>query len=188
MMQQFQQKKAKQSTDGLKHEDVDLMMCTDLVDQSKTTALNSCSSHASLLEVLQANPDDKALASDADQQLLLKVLFKEKVNVSAVELRFDQPPPDGEEETYAKPRLVKLFTNRDMNFDDVEEVGASAQTLVETAEATKARITCGGSKFQRVESLVVFVEEAADPEASRSFINRLCIIGHQAKNYHAVYG
>eukprot|EP00434_Breviolum_minutum_P013427 symbB.v1.2.011834.t1/scaffold803.1/size162902/6 len=64
-------------TDGLRHEDVDLMVCTDLIDQSQTSVLNGSVSHASVLEVLSANPDDKALASDADPQMLVKVVFKE---------------------------------------------------------------------------------------------------------------
>eukprot|EP00435_Cladocopium_sp_Y103_P066454 s558_g28.t1 len=63
-------------TDGLRHEDVDLMVCTDLIDQSQTSVLNGSVSHASVLEVLSANPEDKAMASDADPQMLVKVVFK----------------------------------------------------------------------------------------------------------------
>ncbi|CAK9104771.1 Kinase D-interacting substrate of 220 kDa, partial [Durusdinium trenchii] len=72
---QAHQMKVKPS-DALRHEDVDLMVCTDLVDQAQTCVLNGSLSHASVLEVLNANPEDKALSSDADPQMLIKVVFK----------------------------------------------------------------------------------------------------------------
>eukprot|EP00913_Durusdinium_trenchii_P033504 g31367.t1 len=76
---QAHQMKVKPS-DALRHEelntrvDVDLMVCTDLVDQAQTCVLNGSLSHASVLEVLNANPEDKALSSDADPQMLIKVV------------------------------------------------------------------------------------------------------------------
>merc|ERR550532_3543161 len=110
------------------------MVCTELIDQSRTAVLNGSSAHASLLEVLSANPEDKALASDVDPQLLLKVFFKEKVNLSGLTLRFNRPPPVGEEdeETYSKPRLVKVFVNmEDLDFGDVDSAEPRAQAVVE---------------------------------------------------------
>jgi len=191
-MRQHQLTKAKVTNDSLRHEDVDLMVCTNLIDQSRTMALNGSSDHAPLIEVLAANPEDKALASDVDPQLLLKVFFKEKVNLSAVVLRFGRPPtnPEGEDESesYAKPRLVKLFVNNgDLDFGDVDSAEPGAQTVIADSEGTEARISCMGHKFQRIESLIIFVEEAADQEATRSFINRVSVIGHQAASYHSEY-
>ena len=78
-MRQHQLTKTRVQGDGMRHEEMDLMVCTDLIDQSQTTALNSDSAHATILEVLKANPEDKALASDVDEQLLMKAVFKEKV-------------------------------------------------------------------------------------------------------------
>jgi len=192
-MRQHQLTKTRVSSDSLRHEDVDLMVCTDLIDQTRTEALNSSSENATLLEVLSANPEDKALASDVDQQLLLKVIFKEKVNISAVSLRFNRPPipTEGEDEdmeTYAKPRLVKIFVNKqDILFNDVEEYEPAAKVVIEGEDDLEARITCVGHRFQRLDSLIIFVEEAADPEAERSFVNRVSVIGHQAQSYHAEY-
>ncbi|CAJ1368636.1 unnamed protein product [Effrenium voratum] len=180
------QMKAK-ATDALRHEDVDLMVCTDLIDQSQTSVLNGCTSSASVLEVLAANPEDKALASDADPQMLIKVVFKEKINLSSVSVRFPTAPKD-EEETYSKPRLLKLFCNHeDLDFSDVEEMPASAQFIVTDPEATEARISCIGHKFQRLSSLQLLVEESMDPEASRSYVNRISLCGHKAQSYHAEY-
>mmetsp|Transcript_69067 Transcript_69067/g.202194 ORF Transcript_69067/g.202194 Transcript_69067/m.202194 type:complete len:208 (+) Transcript_69067:116-739(+) len=194
MMRQHQMSKTKVTGDGLKHEDVDLMVCTDLIDQSRTTVLNGCSDHATILEVLAPNPDDnKALVSDVDPQLLMKVFFKEKVNLSAVTVRFSRPPQrkedeEEDEETYAKPRLVKLFVNmEDMDFGDVDSAEPKGEGVIESAESTEVKISCIGHKFQRLESLQILIEEAADPEATRSFVNRICIQGHQAQSYHAEY-
>eukprot|EP00933_Yihiella_yeosuensis_P075895 TRINITY_DN85454_c0_g1_i1.p1 TRINITY_DN85454_c0_g1~~TRINITY_DN85454_c0_g1_i1.p1 ORF type:complete len:200 (+),score=48.62 TRINITY_DN85454_c0_g1_i1:105-704(+) len=185
-MRQHQMTKAR-AGDALRHEDCDLMVCTELIDQSRTSVLNSSSAHATILEVLNANPDDKALASDVDQQLILKIIFKEKVNISSVALRFGKPPAD-DDETYAKPRLVKLFTNHeDMDFADIEEMPASAQLTIEGADDMEAKLSCHGHKFQRLESLQILVEEAFDPEATRSYLNRVVITGHQAQSYHAEY-
>jgi hypothetical protein len=189
-MRQHQMTKAKVQGDSLRHEDVDLMVCTDVIDKAQTVALNALAEQAALLDILQANPEDKALASDVDPQLLLKVAFKEKVNLSSVVLRFNAPPAPGEdeEETYAKPRCIKIFVNmRDLDFSDVEEASASAQHVVEAADAVEAKISCAGHKFQRLETLQILVEEAADPEATRTFINRVSIVGHQAESYHAQY-
>merc|ERR1719198_666142 len=161
------------------------MVCTDLIDESRTGVLNGNSAHATLLEVLSANPEDKALVSDVDQEMMMKIFFKEKVNLSSVQLRFSKPPvdPEGEEEMEAaKPRLVKLYVNRgDMDFGDVSDLEPSGQTVIEDPEATEAKITCLGHRFQRVESLVVFVEEGSDPEAPCTFLNRVSIVGHQAQ-------
>lgn len=124
------------------------MVCTDLIDQSQTSVLNGSVSHASVLEVLAANPEDKAMASDADPQMLVKVVFKEKINLASVCVRFPTPPKD-EDETYSKPRLLKLFCNHeDLDFSDIEEIPASAKCIVEDGDATEAKITCIGHKFQ----------------------------------------
>merc|ERR1719162_1279545 len=160
------------------------MMCTDLIDKSRTGVLNGSSEHATLLDVLSANPDDKALASDVDPQLLLKVFFKEKVNVSAVLIRFNVPPKANEddEETYAKPRLIKLYCNKaEIDFGDVDELESGTQILVQESE-TEVKLPCVGHKFQRLESLTIFVEEGMDPEAQRSFVNRVSVIGHAAQS------
>ncbi|CAE8590987.1 unnamed protein product, partial [Polarella glacialis] len=122
------QMKAKSSGDALRHEDVDLMVCTDLIDQSRTAVLNGLSSQATLLEVLAPNPEDKVLVSDVDPQLLMKIVFKERVNLTSVSLRFSKPPAEEEDQTYAKPRLIKIFCNsEDLDFGDVEEMPAFAQ-------------------------------------------------------------
>mmetsp|Transcript_82961 Transcript_82961/g.130832 ORF Transcript_82961/g.130832 Transcript_82961/m.130832 type:complete len:204 (+) Transcript_82961:80-691(+) len=189
-MRQHNLAKQKHVGDSMKHEDGDLMVCTDLVDQSRTCALNGCSDFVNILAVLQANPDDKALASDVDPQLIMKVFFKEKVNVSNITLRFNKPPSVSEDdsEIYSKPKKIKLFPNApDLDFGDIEDQTAAAEKIVENDAAEEAKITCIGSKFQRLESISVFVESAIDEEATRSFINRLSIVGHQTESYHASY-
>lgn len=189
-MRQHQMSKTMIQGDALKHEDGDLMVCTPLVDQSRTVCLNASTDHASILEVLAANPEDKALASDVDPQLLLKVVFREKVNLSSISVRFNKPPSrDSEsEEVYSKPRLIKIFTNQgDLDFGDIESSTPTAQIAVEGEADAEVRHMCVGHKFQRLESLQVLVEAAFDEEATRSFINRLSVVGHQAETFHAHY-
>mmetsp|Transcript_77996 Transcript_77996/g.135167 ORF Transcript_77996/g.135167 Transcript_77996/m.135167 type:complete len:205 (-) Transcript_77996:97-711(-) len=190
-MRQHQLTKTKVTGDALKHEDGDLMVCTDLIDQSRSLCLNGSTDHAAILDVLRANPEDKALTSDVDPQLLLKIYFKEKVNLSSIVIRFNAPPTPGEsdaDEVYSKPQLIKIFTNLgDLDFGDIDSTEPACQRIVDSEAAEEVRIPCVGHKFQRLESLQVLVEEPQDAEASRSFINRLSIVGHQAESFHAHY-
>jgi len=168
-MRAHQMSKVKANVDPTRHEDVDLMMCTDLIDEKRTNVLNASSERASILEVLAANPDDKALVSDVDPQMLIKVFFKEKVNISAVSLRFSAPPKDMDDsdETYAKPRVLQLFPNMgDMDFGDIESGAMQPASSKEVAgdTETEVRIPCVGHKYQRLESLEVFID-TSDPEA-----------------------
>eukprot|EP00434_Breviolum_minutum_P013426 symbB.v1.2.011833.t1/scaffold803.1/size162902/5 len=113
----------------------------------------------------------------------------EKINLASVSVRFPTPPKD-EEETYSKPRLLKLFCNHeDLDFSDIEEgeMPPSAKCIVEDGDATEAKITCIGHKFQRLSSLQLLIEESMDPEATRSFVNRISLVGHKAQSYHAEY-
>eukprot|EP00913_Durusdinium_trenchii_P007557 g7101.t1 len=112
---------------------------------------------------------------------------KEKINLSSVNIRFPTPPQD-EDETYSKPRLVKLFCNHeDLDFSDIEEIPPSAKCIVEDTSSSEAKITCIGHKFQRLSSLQLLVEEPMDSEATRTFVNRISLVGHKAQSYHAEY-
>lgn len=188
-MQAHQLSKCRVGGDAMRHEESDLMMSTDLIDQSRSIALNGCSDSASLVDVLTANPDDKALVSDVDPQLILKVFFKEKVNLSAVCLRFSSPPvQEGDDETYSKPRLIKIYNNNEnLDFGDLDSCPPASQTVLENEEETEIKISCVGHKFQRVQSLQILIEEALDSEATRTFLNRVSILGHQSESYHATY-
>jgi len=74
-----------------------------------------------------------------------------------------------------------------MEFSDCDQIEAAAQAVIEGDDEVEAKVICLGHRFQRLDSLVIFVEEAFTTEALRSYINRLSIIGHQAQDYHAVY-
>lgn len=182
-------KKARGAATSMRHEEVDLMVCTDLIDRSRTLALNGSSNHASVLDVLGANPEDKPLASDVDPQLIIKVFFKAKVNLSSIALRFNKPPtPNGDEDetedTYSKPRLIKVFGNMDnLDFSDMDEAIPAATHIVEDAEAEELKIACVGHKFQRLESVQILIEEAQSPDALRTFLNRVRVAGHQHETY-----
>eukprot|EP00928_Gymnodinium_smaydae_P082514 TRINITY_DN65853_c0_g1_i1.p1 TRINITY_DN65853_c0_g1~~TRINITY_DN65853_c0_g1_i1.p1 ORF type:complete len:236 (+),score=52.72 TRINITY_DN65853_c0_g1_i1:95-709(+) len=190
-MQQHQMmKKARGGATSLKHEDVDLMVCTDLIDRVRTCALNASSDNASVLDVLDANPDDRPLTSDIDQQIIVKVFFKEKVNLANVLLRFNKPLEDKEdEELYRKPRLVKLFGNKDdFDFQDIDDAAPAAQAVIEDKDATEVTIPCLGGRFQRLSSLQILIEEVDNPndessDVLRSYLNRIRVNGHKNETY-----
>lgn len=191
-MRQHQMMKTKVVQNAMKHEDVDIFNCSDLVDKSaRTSGLNVLDGYGTLFEIMGPNTDGKALISDVDPQLLIKVNFKEKVNVTSISFKFGTPPELKEEDAdqpVAKPRLIKCFTNMDeLDFGDAEEMTASAQWTLADASATEAKIVCVGHKFQRLQSLQVFIDEANDEDALRTFINQITLTGHQAASYHAEY-
>merc|ERR1712039_918724 len=96
------------------------------------------------------------------------------------------PGCDEDDETYAVPRLVKLFVNMgDVDFTDIDDADPSQQYTNEKDGETEAVISCKGHKFQRLESLQIFIQEAMCEEATRTFVNRVSVVGHQAQSYHA---
>jgi len=190
-MRQHQILKNRVAASTLAHEDVDLMMCTDLVDTARTSVLNGSTDRATVLQVLGANPNDLALVSDVDPQLLVKVVFKEKVNISSISLRFNAPPRPSEDsedadQTYSKPKLIKIFGNKeDLDFGDQDSIKPAAQIVVDDRDQTEAKASSVGHKFQRLDSMQLLVQEAFDDDADRTFINRLSLVGHQAPTYHS---
>mmetsp|Transcript_97959 Transcript_97959/g.204337 ORF Transcript_97959/g.204337 Transcript_97959/m.204337 type:complete len:207 (-) Transcript_97959:279-899(-) len=192
VMRQHQLRKANLSAPQ-RMEAVDLMMCTDLIDRARCEALNSDHEQATMLEILQANPSDKVLVSDGDSQLLLKIFFKERVDITRIKLRFDKHPEvkEGDDVVYGKPNVIKFYADKgDMTFDDCEACKPADEYRASDENTPEVERTCAGRYFRRLESLVVFVESAFGSEEDdqvKSFINRLSIIGHQAIDYHAVY-
>lgn len=187
-MRQHQMMRKQVAGSTMKHEDVDLMVCTDLIDKSsRTSVLNAADGYCTLLEVLAANPDEKALVSDVDPQILMKVNFKEKANLSQIIVRFAAAPKlkdEDADEVVSKPRLIKVFANMDeLDFGDVEDTGATATQVIEDPNAVEMKLACIGHKFQRLQSVQILIDEAQDAEATRTFINRVQIIGHQAPTY-----
>lgn len=115
--------------------------------------------------------DHGLLRSDADEQLLMLIPFTEKVKIKS--LAFRSHPRDGE----SSPAIVKLFVNQpNLDFSDCEDATPS-QVLKLGEEDTKGTpIPLKFVKFQKVQTLTVFIESNQDDEDVTSLSN-LTIIG-----------
>ncbi len=101
--------------------------------------------------------------SDADEQLLLHVAFNEVVKVRSIKLTAFNQGLDEE----ANPTVIKLFVNREnIGFEDCDDIDPT-QTLELSAEDLKEDgkpILLKFVKFQRVNSITLFIEENAGAE------------------------
>lgn len=71
--------------------------------------------------ILQQNPQHWCMVSDADPQLLMRIVFKDPTTVTAVSIRATTPP-DGTEGCSA-PEEILFYANRDdLDFDDIDAI------------------------------------------------------------------
>mmetsp|Transcript_131102 Transcript_131102/g.298462 ORF Transcript_131102/g.298462 Transcript_131102/m.298462 type:complete len:193 (+) Transcript_131102:480-1058(+) len=179
MRQANMRKKGGHLADPTRHDDSDLLG-TGMVDLRQSSCLNSNAEPkwAQLNQVMQPNTEDLALISDADEQLIFKIVFKEKVNLSEILIRADKAPESADDECSA-PKLVKVFSNKDdLDFGDVgDETPASIIEMVVGEHRTRLV----GARYQRVSSVQIFVE-ANQGDTPLTFLNRLSVIGHRAWN------
>ncbi|OQR95566.1 hypothetical protein THRCLA_07760 [Thraustotheca clavata] len=100
------------------------------------------------------------LKSEADEQLIIHLEFKEAVKIHSISLK---APNDD-----TAPRKLKLFVNRtNLGFSDVADIEPVQQIDLtqEQLDAGKA-IELRFVKFQRVTSLTLFIEENNGGEIS----------------------
>lgn len=103
--------------------------------------------------------------SDADEQLILHVAFKEPVKIKTIKfVAFNEG-----NEPENNPTIVKVFVNREnLGFEDVEDVDPTqtfeltAEDLRESSDAIPTKFV----RFQRVQSLTFFVEDNNGGEIS----------------------
>ncbi|EER19545.1 conserved hypothetical protein [Perkinsus marinus ATCC 50983] len=131
VMRQHNLKKQKVCESALEHKEVDLSCDgSGLLDMRISTVLNANPAFGSLVDILAPNTD-KAVVSDADEQLLIKLTFRELVHVKSIVIGADHPPQSGEDDeddAYSAPMAVKVYANQPaMDFNDIESgsVGSS---------------------------------------------------------------
>ena len=137
--------------------------------------------HGTIMEVLRANPNDRAMVSDTDEMLLLKINFPEKVKISQIGIRADKPP-EGCENDMSRPQSIKVFVDMpDLCFPDVEE----ETTFKKEFEMSKDEeyFQLPGHHFGRVKTLQIFVQTNSE-DTEHTFLNRVAIKGHLTENYH----
>lgn len=94
------------------------------------------------------------LQSDADEQLLLQIAFKDSVNITGVS--FVAPLGD------AAPLTVKLYANGlNLGFDNCEEMTPTQEFQLSPADlAADTQTKLYAVKFQACNTLTVFVEDS----------------------------
>ncbi len=154
----------------------------------------------SVEDILVPQDANPVLVSDADSQLLLKIHFNDKVNISAITFRCDDKPTEddlkavlGDEDNsaddFAPPGNVKLFSNHDdIDFSDIDDYKPTEMHSLDLDgdKKTTAKLTLAGPKWQRVSTLQILVVDAKD-DALYTFLNHVGITGVIAPDYHTSY-
>uniref|UniRef100_A0A7S2SRN7 PITH domain-containing protein n=1 Tax=Rhizochromulina marina TaxID=1034831 RepID=A0A7S2SRN7_9STRA len=123
-----------------------------VIDKGQSFCLNEDAAHS--FGNLFIGDETLFLRSSSDDQLIILISFKDTVKLESVSF----VAPIGDE----SPSTVKLFINNpSMDFSDCEE-GKPVQALELTPEdlAADSVTNLYSVKFQRVNSLTIFVEES----------------------------
>mmetsp|Transcript_37141 Transcript_37141/g.61511 ORF Transcript_37141/g.61511 Transcript_37141/m.61511 type:complete len:186 (-) Transcript_37141:412-969(-) len=144
---------------------VDLANC---IDTSKSMVLNA--NNADALKSVLGSGTGEALKSDADEQLLISVVFTQPVKLQSIGIA---APVEH------APKTVKLFVNAiNVDFSDVEDLPPTQTLTFSAADAAPSQPPklLQYVKYQNVTSLVVFIaDNTADGEVSA--VQRLTLTG-----------
>ncbi|CAN6439643.1 unnamed protein product [Victoria cruziana] len=156
-----------EATTASQKSQVDLL---DFVDWSGVECLNQNTSR-SLVNALKQEyreADELYLESDADEQLLIYIPFKQVIKLHSIVIK--GPEEDG-------PRLIKLFVNKEnMGFSNVSDFPASDSTVLLPDNLKGKPVILKYVKFQNVRSLTIFVENNQS-DADITKIQKLVLIG-----------
>ncbi|KAF4656683.1 hypothetical protein FOZ61_006751 [Perkinsus olseni] len=189
-MRQLNLKKQRVCESALEHKEVDLSCdSSGLLDLKVSTVLNANPDFGSLADILAPNTEN-AVVSDADQQLLIKLSFRELVHAKSIIIGADHPPQGGEEDedSYSAPMAVKVFANQPaMDFNDIESgsVSPGGEFTLSFSKGDE-EMPLMQHKFSRVKDLAIFVEDNTC-QTEFSYINRLRVMGCKAPTYHSEY-
>lgn len=193
---------AKRGSAGLKSDiikevelGVEEAMGNKIFDFRLTKCLNARASGSSeaissVEKLLVPQEENPCILSDADNQLLLSCVFREKVNLNCISFRADQPPTkaqcgDDDPEEFQPPLNVHIYVNQEgLDFNDTDDYPALEKKELEwDDDKTTNKITLAGPKFQRAQSLQIFVVDAKE-DAQFTFLNHVSITGTIAPDYH----
>jgi hypothetical protein len=173
-MQQFAAAKKAVPVDSYSHARMNLL---HLVDVSQSTVLNGSADGSEL-----GGP----IKSDADEQLLIKLVFKENVSVEKLIFRFHS-----EDQAVCGPKDLELYSGQpNMDFSDLEAVKPRLRTSLsyglEAKEGVVSLLEGSGGKFARISSLQVFVR-SNQTDAPSTLIGELLVMGSAVTSYHVQY-
>jgi PITH domain len=169
IMQQHAMKALKHA-DSMTHERVNLL-ASDLFDLKKSCCLNCTESTI-------AYP----IISESDDQILIKLFFKEKVSVENVKFTFLVP-----DMSEMVPTEMRFYGGKDgLDFTDVEDA-TPGLVWVQKSPKHEANlvIQLGGSKFSKITSLQIFIVKSAGGQ--QSTIESMEINGFPVTSYHVEY-
>ncbi len=145
--------------DTLTHEKLDLLDGKILAETS--TVLNGIS----------ASPLGR-IESDADAQLLIRLVFKHRVTVESVSLVSSSS-------SAARPKEVRFFADRPtLDFSDVDHAAPAKVADLEISHA----VALAGTKFARISSLEIFVQSNVADEP-QTLIDKLIVSGFLVDHY-----
>mmetsp|Transcript_36434 Transcript_36434/g.74054 ORF Transcript_36434/g.74054 Transcript_36434/m.74054 type:complete len:174 (+) Transcript_36434:135-656(+) len=123
-----------------------------VVDRNQSFCLNQASAHP--MGNIFMGDERLFLESDCDEQLLMSIAFKATVNLEAISF----VGPIGEK----APLTVKLYANAsNMGFDNCESLAPTQEFQLTPADlAPDAMTTVYKVKFQRIDSLTIFIEDS----------------------------
>ncbi len=154
------------------------------IDLKESTILNSIDYSADQIRNLLSSPS--CITSDADAQLLIKLKFVDKIDAN--QLVFE-PPTSLSSSEASNARLVHVYVNKpEMDFSDLGENGTAPATTFELPFEYPEEpfvVNLVGTKFTRVSSIQIFVEDNFGTEQSR--IGKIGIRGFLTPNYHVEY-
>lgn len=138
-----------------------MMSLNSKIDVKQLEILNLDSS--SVVRDLIDTTSDSLISSDSDQQLMIFLPFQESIKIHSIVVRVDPAALD------TAPSELQLFANRPniLTFDDVESIPATqkiASNEIVYDESGEALIGLRYVKFQKVNSLVIFVEQNKEDE------------------------
>ncbi|KAH9902098.1 putative thioredoxin [Xylariomycetidae sp. FL2044] len=173
---------------------------SDTIDVRGLELLNSDDAHFSVRTLFnKAKPSalDKGKAaseekdwveSDTDEQLLLFMPFNSAVKLHTLQITSIPPAnadDDDDDEIPARPKTIKLFTNRPHNlgFDEAEDINAT-----QTIEIGERDWNASGTvniglrfvRFQNITSVVLFVVEG-DGQSDKVRLDRVRLIGESGE-------
>lgn len=153
---------------------VNLSLVGMCIDHATSSALNTLDGHGKLAEILMPmHEGGNPMVSDVDEQLILKVFFRDPVHVNAITINCDVKPADIDA---SPPKTMRIYANRpEFDFSCVETV-VPHQTLTFNDRSLKEKHLLNGTKFDRVSSLVIFMVDNIDGK-DRTFISNITLWG-----------
>ena len=137
------------------------------IDRARSYALNAATDFKNIFQ-----PDERfVLASDADEQLILHIEFKQKVTLTG----FNVYCVDGDDEK--APREVALFSNCvNPGFDSLEDAKPTEEFDLRAPDLAKDTTSnLRMVKFQKLDSVTIFVKDNNGGETTS--INNFSVYG-----------